>query len=87
MTTKTLIDPKDLMDEHLEALKGYAARVFGRGEALNAREEDDRAARVQEFLAIGTSYELTEKELVRLLYRSLFGTKRGCGCAGCKARR
>ena len=84
MTTQTCIDPRIALAEHLETLRGYATRVVLHGETLTPGEEDDRARRMDEFLAIGEAFRLTEKEIVGLLYGQLFVPKRGCGCHSCR---
>ena len=87
MGSQVSVHPKELIHQHLLVLRAYAWRVLCRGEALTAKEEDDRAERAREFLAIGRSFKLTGKEMVSLLYRGLLRQKRGCGCPGCLARR
>ena len=79
-------DTKSLMEQHLVALRAYARRLLLIGEALTTQEEDDKSNRLREFMTIGTSLKLTQNELVALLYRGLFDTKRGCGCPRCQAR-
>jgi hypothetical protein len=62
----------NLFFEHLTALRRYAERVFVDDEALSFSEEADRAARMQEFIAVGLSCEFNEKQLVTLLLGGLF---------------
>ena len=74
------------MEQHLAVLRGYAHQVFGQGETLTAHEEEDKARRMTEFLAIGGSFKLTIKEMVDQVYRDTFVMSYGCGCPSCRAR-
>ena len=56
----------------MQAYLDYARRVISGGDMLNVMEEDDRKLRVKQFLDIGISFDLTEKEMVTILYRELF---------------
>ena len=87
MRTKLLSDPKESMEGHLEALREYAWRVLREGQALIAQEQQDKANRLRDFLAIGGSFKLTERELVTLLYRHILDPRPGCRCAACEARK
>lgn len=88
MTMATLVrsDPKELIRRDLAALREYAGRVVVQGERLTAAEEEDVAAREQEFFAVGSSFRLTRAEMVALLFRGLLTTKRGCACHSCRVR-
>ena len=86
MTSLALTDTKGLMAQHVASVKEYARRVVLQGESLALYEEDDRAYRMQEFVAAGSSFRLTEKEMVLLIYRGLFEVKRGCDCPTCRSR-
>ncbi len=57
---------------HLATLKGYAKRVVVGGRDLNEAEEEDRLARIREYIEIGISFDLTQKEMVTILYREMF---------------
>ena len=83
----TSTHPREILFQHLDALRTYATRAVLQGDALTVPEEQDRAERMQEALAIGISFGLTEKEIATLLYRELFQVKRGCDCSVCKSRR
>lgn len=72
MSASTSTDRIEQFFHHLAVLKNYARRVIVGGDALSPREEVDRVNRVQQFLAIGFSFDLTEKEIVTILYRELF---------------
>ena len=55
MTSLALQDPKSVVSDHLVVLRDYVTRVLRRGESLTTTEEDDRASRMGEFRAIGSS--------------------------------
>ena len=72
MTAEASVDPAESMRQHLSILRGYATRVLVQGESLGTSEEEDRATRMEELLAIGNSYQFTQKELVAFLFRGFF---------------
>ena len=86
MSTHLLSEPKVLMAQHLAVLRDYGQRVFSGGGMLAAEEEEDRLSRVAEFMAIGKSCRLTERELVALVYRGFFDRKLACECPTCRER-
>ena len=72
MTTLVVVDPKELMNQNLATLRGHARQALVQAQPLDATEEADRATRIEEFFALGSSFRLTEKEMVILLYKDLF---------------
>lgn len=82
----TLMDPRDMMADHVSTLREYAGRVVVHRASLTSEEEADRAGRMREYRAIGSSFGLTDREMVGQIYRGLFRSKRGCDCPSCKAR-
>ena len=86
MTSLAIIEPKDCMDYHLSALKEYVQRVVVHGEELSPVESYDQAYRMEEFLAVGCTFNLTYKEMTHLLFGGLFDAKRECGCPSCRSR-
>ena len=66
------VDPKNLMNEHLATLRRHGRQALVEGQPLSTLEEVDRASRMEEFFALGSSFRLTEKEMVILLYKDLF---------------
>lgn len=72
MSSPTSTDRIEQFFHHLAILKEYAKRVIVTGNPLTPDEEQDRADRIHEFLNIGYSFDLTEKEMVTILYRELF---------------
>ena len=87
MTTPALKDPKKTAEEHVEKLREYARKVLVHGEALSEEEEADRASRMLEFHAIGNSFNLTDHEMVVILYKGLLTGKRSRGCPTCRQKR
>ena len=79
-------DPKELMSEHAAALRAYANRVLAQDDSLAPWEQADRVRRVKEYLAIGSSFKLTEREMVSNIYRGILSRKSGCGCPTCRTR-
>jgi len=69
MTTAPIANPTEIMAEHLSVLRAYAKRVLLEGEDLVTHEEQDKAGRLEEFLAIANSYKCTDREIVGLLYK------------------
>ena len=87
MTGLTATHPKELMTRHLEVLREYAGRALNQQDELSPAENEDKTQRIEELLAVGSSFGLTKKEITSLLYRWLFVRKRGCDCMVCQARR
>ena len=79
-------DPKQLMAQHAGQLKEYARRLLVHEEALISEEKVDLDFRMEEFLAVGTSFGLTHKEMVSLILGRLSETRGRCGCPICSAR-
>ena len=71
MTNLMLVDKKRLMARHPAALREYARRVIVHGEYLAPDEEGDKDRRMEEFLATGRSFRLTDREMVAIIYRGL----------------
>ena len=67
---QTLANPKKVMLHDLALLREYARQVILQKEALT-HNEDFKERLLQEFLAMGNSLKLTERDLVVLLYRGL----------------
>ncbi len=86
MTTSLATAPTELMRRHASILRDYARRVFIDGGSLDIDEDRDRIRRVNEFRATGTSFKLTEKEMVKLVLAGAFGRKARCGCPTCRGR-
>lgn len=63
MTSAIVADPRELMGEHLAVLREYCKQVLIREDSLVADQEKDRERRMQELLAMGRSFSVTDKEL------------------------
>ena len=84
MVSLIAVGSTELMSQHLAAIQGYARRVILQGDVLTSDEEEDRGRLMQEFLAVGSSFKLTGKEMVALIYQEILARKRGCGCPSCR---
>ena len=74
MSSSTSTDRIEQFFHHLASLKVYAQRVLVDGDDLSGNESQDKKFRMTEFLDIGSSFDLSEKEMVMILYRELFKT-------------
>ena len=86
MTVNIARDPRQVFDDHLGVLTRYATRAVVNGDCLADLEEHDKSVRMREFLAVGSIFNLTERELVGLLLKESLRPRRRCGCPTCKAR-
>ena len=86
MTTLSVSDSRETVAEHLSTLREYAQRVLEKGEVLTESEEADKAHRMREMLSIGTSFKLTENEMVGLVLKDVHTRKPRCGCPICRER-
>ncbi len=88
MAAMDLKNPKEVVAEHVEALRDYAKRVIVRSGSLSVDEDVDRSSRLDEFFAVGSSFDLTEREMVFELYRGILSEPQrlGCDCATCRHR-
>ena len=86
MAGPAIVEAKKSMWKHWAALVAYAERVVVRGGELAPSEVEDQAHRMREFLAMGSSFELTDREMVQLIFGELFAMKRECGCHSCASR-
>ena len=88
MTAMDLKDPREVVAEHVDALRDYAKRVIVRSGSLSVDEDGDRSSRLDEFFAVGSSFDLTECEMVVQLYRGVLSGQRrlGCDCPTCRHR-
>jgi hypothetical protein len=75
VSASTSTDRIEKFFHHLASLKTYAKRVVVEGDQLSKDEETDHAARMAEFLDIGASFDLSEKEMIGILYREMFIVK------------
>ena len=73
---QSVASPKDIMRENLEFLKKYARRSLLDKDDTLILIEDIKEFRMQAFLAAGKSLKLTGRDLVVLLYESLWDEQR-----------
>ena len=85
MSDTVLATPRELMTEHLSVIRQYAKRCLVGEVTLSAAEDEDRAARMREFFAIGETFRLTGREMVAQLLGDLAKPGRGCECAVCNS--
>ena len=89
MKTLTLTEPsiaKEIIAQQLTTLREYASKIVLNDGHLTLGEAADQVARMRQFLAAGQSFDLTHKEMVRLLLEELFQKKPECGCHSCKTK-
>ena len=87
MSSPTLADPKIELIHQIDTLRIYAKRMVMQGEILGPDDAADHKARMQDFLAIGEAYGLTQKEMVGLVLGPTSQNKPECGCHSCNARK
>ena len=85
MTNLVITDPKESIARDLSVLRKYAGRAVVHGEGLAPSEAADQAWRMEEFLAVGSSFNLTFKEMVLQIYNGLDSEKLDCGCHSCRS--
>lgn len=56
---------------NIATLRQYAFRVVGQQELLEPWEDEDRAARLEDYFAVGISCDCTHMELVMVLLKDL----------------
>ncbi len=71
MTTLTPPDPKKSMRQNLTFLREYAKRVIVEGDDSLTPLEDVKDALVGEIWKAGKTFQLTERDLVTLLYKGV----------------
>ena len=61
-------DKKEWLTRDCADLRKYAERVIVDGEKLPPYESDDHARLMKEVIALASSFKLTPRDLVRLIY-------------------
>ncbi len=74
---KGVAGPKEIMDESLKFLREYARRALVEKDDTVILTQDLKEARMREFMAIGNSFQLTERDMVVLLYKSILDNHDG----------
>ncbi len=69
---KGVAGPKEVMGERLKFLRECARRALLVKDDTVILTQDLKESRMREFMAIGNSFQLTERDMVVLLYKSLF---------------
>ena len=69
---------KTILSHHLTALRSYLRKAFVDRDELTRDENMDRRVRMREFMAIGKSYGLTDKQMVAHLFKGLFKNNQAC---------
>ncbi len=87
MTNVVTIDLRESIAQDRLVLREYARRSVVHGEELAPNEAADQTRRMEAFLAVGGSFNLTYKEMVHQIYDGLDSEKRECGCHSCRSRR
>ena len=78
-------NPEELLSDNLLALKSYAERIIVRGDNLTDDEEIDKEFRFREFAEIGDSFNLSERDMVTMMFEGIFHQGQRCDCAECRA--
>ena len=78
-------NPEELLSDNLLALKTYAERIIVRGDDLTEDEEIDKEFRFREFAEIGDSFNLSERDMVTMMFEGIFHQGPRCDCAECRA--
>lgn len=73
---QSVASPKDIMRENLEFLKKYARRSLLDKDDTLILFEDIKEVRMQAFLAAGKSLDLTDRDLIVLLFESMWDEHR-----------
>ncbi len=66
-----LTDPKDVIRENLKFLREYAKRLLAENDDSLVPIEDFKEVLMKEYLAVGASMGLTERDLMVLMFRNI----------------
>ena len=69
--TKTLTDPKDVILENLKFLREYARRLLVEEDDSLVPIEDFKDVLMNEYLAVGATLGLTERDLMVLVFKNI----------------
>lgn len=69
--TETLADPREVIREDLKFLREYARRLLVEEDDSLVPIEDFKDVLMNEFLALGESMKLTERDMMVLLFRGI----------------
>jgi hypothetical protein len=68
MVSLVAADKKEWLTRDCADLRNYAERVVVDEEELTPYEAEDQARLMKEFMALGDSFKLTPRDMVRLIY-------------------
>ena len=57
MSVALAASPTQIIAQHLSTLREYARRVLVQGETLTLHEVEDKASRIEEFVALTSCYK------------------------------
>ena len=66
-----LIDPREVIRENLKFLREYAKRLLAENDDSLVPIEDFKEVLMKEYLAVGASMGLTERDLMVLMFRNI----------------
>ena len=66
-----LTDPKDVIRENLKFLREYARRLLAENDDSLVAIEDFKEVLMKEYLAVGSSMGLTERDLMVLVFKDI----------------
>ena len=66
-----LTDPKDVIRENLKFLREYARRLLAENDDSLVAIEDFKEVLMKEYLAVGGSMGLTERDLMVLVFKDI----------------
>jgi hypothetical protein len=69
----TLINPRDVIRENLKFLREYARRLLVEDDDSLASIEDFKNVLMDEYLAVGASLNLSQRDLMVLLFKNILG--------------
>jgi hypothetical protein len=72
MITLAPLDPKEIIQQNLTFLRAYARRVIVEGDDRLTPIEDVKQALAEEYMKLGRSYRLTDRDLAVLLFRGVW---------------
>ena len=80
-------DRDQIISDHLDALRTYANKVILSEDPLSDDEVADKETRFRELIEIGDSLNLTESEIVGIMFKGMLQKQESkCGCPQCRAR-
>ncbi|HLF05148.1 MAG TPA: hypothetical protein VI855_08025 [Dehalococcoidia bacterium] len=72
MTMLAPMDPKEVIRQNLTFLRAYARRVIVEGDDALTPIEDVKDVLAQEFVTLGRSFQLTDRDLALLIFHGIW---------------